>query len=113
MITYRHQDSVAIANDSYQFRVLGIRIDQLNAIGRAGHIEIDIHFLEHGGVFVGRPTRPVARVKDREPEKEPCCFDVLPDNNVDVALLADRAGPEAQRRISAYRSEGDELRGKL
>jgi hypothetical protein len=91
MVAGRHQDSIAVSNDSHKFRIFGIGINELNTERRAGHVEIDIHLLEHDTMFVGWPTGPVARVGECETEEKPARLDVFSDDDVDLPLLAGSA----------------------
>src|ERR1035438_3247924 len=65
-----HQDGVAIAHHRDQLGILRVVVDELDGESRVGHVEVDVHFLQHGGVLVGRPTGPVAGFGNGETEHQ-------------------------------------------
>src|SRR5258708_14231961 len=71
------QHGVAVAHYGHNFRIFDVVVDELNAIGGSGHVEIHIYLFQQWSVFVGRPTGPVARVGDGETDKQSSRLNVL------------------------------------
>ena len=84
MISAGHQYCIAIANDCGQFRFVGVRVYELNAKGRSRHIDIDVHLLEHGGVFMRRPTGPIPGIGDGQAGHKPAGLHILPEQDVQI-----------------------------
>src|SRR5258708_40373440 len=61
-----NEHGVAIADDGDELGILRVAVDELNAVGGGGHVEVDVYFFEHGGMLVRRPTGPVARIGLRD-----------------------------------------------
>src|ERR1700730_9375350 len=77
MIAAGDEDGVAIADNGDELGILRVVVDELNAVGGIGHVEIDVDLFEHSGVLVGRPTGPVAWIGLRDTGNEAAGLDIF------------------------------------
>ena len=99
MKSARNQYGVAVAYHSHQLWVLRIAIHKLKAKGRIGHVEVDVHLLQQRCVLMGRPTRPISRLRICESHNKPSCLNVFCEQQVQVTSASGAAGAEFQTRI--------------
>src|SRR5215471_13999373 len=110
MIAAGDQHGVAIADGGHEFRSLSIVVDELNAIRRLGHIAVDVHFFEHGGVLVGRPAGPVTWIGLGDAGDETASFDVFGQKHLELAPASGSAGGKLQAGISSDFGRADNLK---
>ena len=89
----------------------GVGVDELDAEGRRGHVDVEVRLLEHLRVLVGRPGHPVAGRGERDAGDDPPGLDVLPEEDVESPLRRRRAGREVQAGVLLDVLPGDELQG--
>src|SRR5262249_39308673 len=101
MITPRHQDCIAFAHHSHQFRFVRVCIDKLDAESRRRHFDIDVHLFQHPGVLMRRPARPVSRIGDSKARQHPSGYHILADKDVEIARGGGSAGDKVERLVFA------------
>src|SRR5262249_39856034 len=79
----RHQHRVGVADDTGKFGLIRIRVDKLNHKCRCRHVVINVQLLQHCGVLMRWPARPVAGRRSSEPRKNAAGFNVLAEQDVD------------------------------
>ncbi len=99
MVAAGHEDGVAIADDRDELGIFGVVVNELNGVGGMRHVDVDIKFFEHFGVFVRGPTGPIAGFGVREANDKAAGFDIFGEEHVEFAMRAGAAGFEAQARI--------------
>ena len=112
VVALRHQDDISFAHDRGQLRVPVVRIHELHAERRAGHVDVEVSLLGERRVLVRWPRGPVAWLAERHARHDPPGLDVLARGGYSTpASSASAARGEMQPRILLHVGEFHELNG--
>jgi hypothetical protein len=109
MVSLWQKNRVAIAYHLYLCGADSIGVDQLESEGRRGHVDEHVYLLEHRGVFVRRPTCPIAGQGSRDAYYQLARLNITSEQDIDLSMRTCCSCDEVQLLILSHGISGDKL----
>src|SRR6266478_9890873 len=90
MVSLRQKDSVAVAHHLNLRCTDSIRVDQLEPEARRRHVDEYVDLLQHRGMLVRRPTRPVAWQRSRNAHQQLAPLIITSHQDIVLSLRTSR-----------------------
>ena len=85
--TFRHDHGIAVTNNADKLRLVRVGVDELHSESWRRHVVVDIQLFQHFGVFMRRPTGPVARLGRSKAGENAAGFNVFPERYIHRACI--------------------------